>query len=134
MIRSTIGEVSKKLGVSAHTLRYCEKIKLLPPVSKTESGRREYNKDDVSRVQFIKRAQRMHFSLEEIRALLDLDRARVTEKSEAQKLVKEKLVEIEEGLADLKRLKGDLNKMLSDCLGSTADESCPIIEGIKQTQ
>jgi len=131
---STIGEVAKKLGVSAHTLRYYEKIKLLSPVSKTGGGRREYNNDDVLRVQFIKRAQRMHFSLEEIRALINLDRGGVTEKPEAQKLVEEKLLEIEESLADLKRLKVDLNQMLSDCLGSTAEEGCPIIKGIKHPE
>jgi len=129
---SAIGQVAELLNISTHTLRYYEKIGLLAPVGKNTAGRRQYQKRDVERVKFIKRAQRMHFSLEEIRALINLDQADVTEKPQAQKLVQEKLVEIEDSLADLKRLKKDLSQMLSACIGSAGDEDCPIIKGMKQ--
>jgi len=129
---SSIGQVAEQLGLSTHTLRYYEKIGLLAPVAKTQGGRREYSSRDISRVQFIKRAQRMHFSLEDIRTLIELDKADSVEKPQAQKLVQEKLGEIEESLQDLQQLKVDLAKMLNECMKSSETESCPIIEGIRQ--
>ena len=128
---STIGEVAEQLGVSAHTLRYYEKIQLLAPVAKTPSGQRSYSDADIARVQFIKRAQRMHFSLDEIRALIELDKADLVEKPHAQSLVREKVADIEDSLKDLRRLKKDLSRMLEACEMSDADDDCPIIEGIK---
>ena len=128
---SSIGQVAEQLGLSTHTLRYYEKIGLLAPVAKTTGGRREYRSTDVLRVQFIKRAQRMHFSLEDIRTLIELDKAVAVEKPQAQRLVQEKLGEIDESLKDLKQLKVDLSRMLDACLSSGDEEDCPIIEGIK---
>ncbi|MCL4138822.1 UNVERIFIED_CONTAM: hypothetical protein GTU68_027928 [Idotea baltica] len=128
---SSIGKVAEQLGLSTHTLRYYEKIGLLAPVAKTSGGRREFSAKDISRIQFIKRAQRMHFSLEEIRTFIELDKARIIEKPQAQKLVQEKLGEIDESLKDLKQLKVDLSQMLDACLRSGQEEDCPIIEGIR---
>ena len=128
---SSIGEVAQQLDVSAHTLRYYEKIGLLVPVAKTTGGRREYSSKDIARVQFIKRAQRMHFSLEDIGKLIELDKAMAVEKPQAQRMVQKKLAEIEESLRDLKQLKVDLSLMLEACLHSNDEEDCPIIESIK---
>ncbi|MDA7737991.1 heavy metal-responsive transcriptional regulator [bacterium] len=129
---SSIGEVAKLLGVSTHTLRYYEKIGLLPLVDKSAGGRRNYGNREIERVRFIKRAKRMHFTLEEIRTLIELDKAPITEKPQVQRLVQDKLLEVEEGLADLKHLKKDLSKMLNACKASGVEEDCPIMEGIKQ--
>jgi DNA-binding transcriptional MerR regulator len=129
---SSIGKVAESLGVSTHALRYYEKIGLLAPVAKTSGGRREFSARDIMRVQFIKRAQRMHFSLDEIRTLLELDKADSVDKPQAQKLVQEKLDAIEESLTDLEQLKVDLVQMLSACLSSGDGEDCPIIEAIKE--
>lgn len=128
---SSIGEVAEQLGLTTHTLRYYEKIGLLAPVAKTSGGRREFSSRDIKRVQFIKRAQRMHFSLDDIRTLIELDKAVAVEKPQAQRLVQEKLGEIEESLKDLKQLKIDLSSMLDACLTSGDEGDCPIIEGIK---
>ena len=95
---SSIGEVAKLLGVSTHTLRYYEKIGLLPLVDKSAGGRRNYGDREIERVRFIKRAKRMHFTLEEIRTLIELDKAPITEKPQVQRLVQDKLLEVEEGL------------------------------------
>lgn len=128
----SIGGVAKSFGISAYTLRYYEKIGLLPPISKDGGGRRRYYQSDIERLRFIKRAQRMHFSLKEIAVLIDIDRIQLVEKAQAQKLVTEKLRDIEESLKDLKILKKDLTRMLSACISSDDDEGCPIIEGIKE--
>jgi MerR family copper efflux transcriptional regulator len=129
---SSIGEVAKLLGVSTHTLRYYEKIGLLPLVDKSAGGRRNYGDREIERVRFIKRAKRMHFTLEEIRTLIELDKAPITENPLVQSLFQDILLEVEEGLADLKHLKKDLSKMLNACKASGVEEDCPIMEGIKQ--
>jgi DNA-binding transcriptional MerR regulator len=128
---SSIGEVADRLGLSTHTLRYYEKIGLMAPVAKPKGGRREYSANDIQRVQFIKRAQRMHFSLDDIRTLIELDKAIAVDKPQAQRLVQEKLRQIEDSLRDLKQLKVDLAGMLDACLHSADEDDCPIIEGIK---
>ena len=81
-----IGEVSQQLNVSADTLRYYEKIKLLPIISRSHSGIRVYSKKDLSRIKFIKRAQRMKFSLEEIACLLNFREQPQIAKPETRKL------------------------------------------------
>lgn len=131
---SSIGEVAELLGVSAHTLRYYEKIGLLAPVSKTTSGRREFSEADIKRLQFIKRAQRMHFSLDEIGELIELDKAPSVDKPHARKLVEEKLSDIEASLSDLLKLKKDLSRMLVACKSSKEAEDCPIIGEIKSAE
>ena len=131
---SSIGEVAELLGLTTHTLRYYEKIGLLAPVAKTMGGRREYRATDIQRVQFIKRAQRMHFSLDDIRTLIELDKSVAVEKPQARRLVQEKLDEIEASLKDLKHLKVDLSQMLDACLHSGDAQQCPIIERIKMPE
>ena len=127
----SIGQVADILGVSTHTLRYYEKVSLLAPIGKDTGGRRIYQTKDIDRVRFIKRAQRMHFSLDEIRQLIHIKPQGSKEKPKAQKLVQEKLAEIEESLTDLMQLRGDLTELLSACVGSAEDQDCPIIEGIQ---
>ena len=128
----TIGQTSSQLGISAHTLRYYEKTELLPPVHKDAGGRRLFSPADIDRIKFIKRAQRMQFSLEEIRQLLNLDKLPTVPKEKAQAMVKTKLEDIEVNLKELARLKSDLSALLDQCLASSEDEDCPIIDGLKE--
>lgn len=128
---NSIGSIARRFGVSPHTLRYYEKIGLIPPISKNTSGRRVYSQNDIDRLHFIKRAQRMRFTLKEISSLITLGDGQSKEKPKIRKLVSEKLKDIDESLNDLNMLKKDLSRMLNDCI-SNDDESCPIIEGIKE--
>jgi DNA-binding transcriptional MerR regulator len=130
--KNSIGNVALRFDISVHTLRYYEKIGLLPPIAKDSGGRRTYSHGDTERLQFIRRAQRMHFSLKEIANLINIDRAKTVEKAQAQKLVAQKLSEVDESLRDLRILKKDLSKMLDACISSDEGERCPILEGIKQ--
>ncbi len=66
-----IGDVAETLGLSVDTLRYYERIGLLPDVSRTQSGIRRYDENDLATLRFIKRAQLMNFSLSDIGALLE---------------------------------------------------------------
>ena len=123
-----IGEITKCLGLSADTLRYYEKIKLLPKVSRNSSGVREYNDKDISRLKFIQRAQKMNFSLSEIGDLLKMRENPQSVRNEVRLLTADKLLEVDEHLQSLTTLRNELQLLLNLCQGS--EEGCPIIEGL----
>ncbi len=125
-----IGKVSKTLGLSVDTLRYYEKIGLLPRVGRNPSGLRIYNDKDVSRLKFIQRAQMMNFTLAEIRALLKLRDNPVHAASDVRDLTQRKLADIDAHLSSLQTLRSELQLLINLCDGR--EESCPIIEGIEE--
>lgn len=122
-----IGEVAETTGFSADTLRYYEKIGLMPRVGRNASGRRNYDRNDLARLAFIKRAQAVDFSLADIKALLTLrDRSRAPRQT-VLKLTEHKLDEINRKLTDIRHLKGELTLLLNLCRAAPGEE-CPIIE------
>jgi len=125
-----IGKISKTLGLSVDTLRYYEKIGLLPRVGRNPSGLRVYDDTDVSRLKFIQRAQIMNFTLAEIGALLKLRENPVRAASNVRDLTQRKLGEIDAHLSSLQTLRGELQLLINLCNGG--DESCPIIDGIEE--
>ncbi len=126
-----IGDVTKLLGISADTLRYYEKIGLLPAINRTDSGIRVYLERDLSRLRFIRRAQKMQFSLKEIAELLKMREDPQHARDEVRILTRSKLSEVEEHLDDLQFLRNELQLLLNLCTAS--EEGCPIIEGINET-
>lgn len=126
-----IGDVTKKIGLSADTLRYYEKIKLLPKISRTASGIREYDDKDLSRLKFIQRAQKMNFSLAEISDLLKMREDPQKVRNEVRQLTADKLCEVDEHLQSLTTLRNELQLLLNLCQGSK--DGCPIIEGIDES-
>jgi MerR family copper efflux transcriptional regulator len=127
----TIGTVANEIGVSTHTLRYYEKAGLLESVNRTESGKRLYDERAINQIKFIKRAQRMHFSLDEIKQFIRLDQVTITPKPEVRKLVNSKLSVINKELEELSALKASLETLLDSCQSSTNKESCPILNQLK---
>ena len=123
-----IGDISERLALSVDTLRYYEKIGLLPPVTRNTSGLRVYNDKDISRLQFIQRAQKMNFTLAEIADLLKMREAPRRARKSVREMTGSKLDEIERHLADLKTLRNELRLLLNLCGSST--EGCPIIAEI----
>lgn len=122
-----IGEVVATTGFSADTLRYYEKIGLLPHIARTASDRRSYDREDLSRLAFIRRAQRMRFSLDEIRTLLQLRDRGGRSRPHALKLAEQKLAAIEHALADMQQLHTELASLVSLCR-TTPGDTCPILE------
>lgn len=123
-----IGKISKQLGVSVDTLRYYEKIALLPRIHRKSSGLRLYGKKDISRIKFIKRSQRMGFSLDEIKKLLQFREAPQKAKPEVRQLADKKLQDIENRLGDLKLLQNEFQLLINLCTEDA--ESCPILEAM----
>jgi MerR family transcriptional regulator, copper efflux regulator len=124
-----IGEIGKRLGLSADTLRYYEKIGLLQNVSRTASGIRLYSDKNISQLKFIQRAQKMNFSLSEIKDLLKMREDPQHARDDVRELSHRKLVEIKTHLKDLTTLRNELTLLVNLCTGS--EEGCPIIEGIE---
>ncbi len=129
MAQYKIGNVTKQLDLSADTLRYYEKIGLLPRISRTPSGIRLYDDQDISSLKFIQRAQKMDFSLAEIGALLQMRVDPQNAKDNVRQLTAEKLKEVENHLGELTKLRDELTLLLNLC--RTSDDGCPIIEGIE---
>ena len=127
-----IGDVTRKIGLTADTLRYYEKIKLLPKVSRNTSGIREYDDKDISRLKFIQRAQKMNFSLAEISDLLKMRENPQKVRDEVRQLTADKLLEVDEHLQSLTTLRSELQLLLNLCRGSK--EGCPIIEGLDEVE
>lgn len=127
-----IGGVTKLLGISADTLRYYEKINLLTPIARSASGVRIYNERDLSKLRFIKRAQRIGFSLNEISKLLIFRGSPQQAKPEIRSLAGSKLVEIETHLQELQVLRNELKLLVNLCRDNS--EGCPIIDGLEGSE
>jgi len=125
-----IGDVTEKLGLSADTLRYYEKIGLLPRVGRNGAGIRFYNDQDLSRLTFIQRAQRMDFTLAEIGELLKMREAPQKARKRVRELTAQKLAEVEARLAELKTLRNELALLMNIC--SAGGKNCGIIKEINK--
>lgn len=124
----SIGEVAALTGVSQDTLRYYEKIGLFKPVARDAGGRRRYRDSDLERLRFIRRGQKMNFSLDEIAHLLELRDAPGRARRQVRAMAAEKLQAIEQHLAELSQLRGELQLLLNLC---TQDEGpCPILQSL----
>lgn len=126
--RYRIGDIANLLGWSVDTLRYYEKIGLLPRVSRSEAGLREYSERDISRLRFIQRAQKMGFSLTEIAHLLAMRENPQQARDDVRSLTSVKLAEVELRLQELTLLRDELRLLLNLCRGTK--DGCPIIETI----
>lgn len=120
-----ISEVVVELGMSIDTLRYYEKIKLIPKVQRNGAGVRVYGDKDLSRLRFIKRAQKMGFTLAEIANLLKFRENPQNAKPRVRELARRKLEEIEHHLVELDTLRSEL-RLLTNLCGASS-EGCPIL-------
>lgn len=125
-----IGTISGRLGLSVDTLRYYERISLIPRVPRNASGLRTYDDRDIARLEFIQRAQKMNFTLSEISQLMRMREAPQMVRPKVRELTRRKLNEIETCLVDLKSLRDELRGLLTQC--SNSIEGCPIIEKINK--
>ena len=123
-----IGDIAQLLGLTADTLRYYEKMGLLPRVGRNSAGLREYSERDVSRLRFIQRAQKMSFSLAEIAYLLAMRENPQQARDDVRTLTAAKLDEVEARLKELTLLRNEMRLLLNLCRG--AKDGCPIIEKI----
>ena len=127
----TIGQLAKNAGVNVETIRYYERRRLIPEPPRRESGYRQYTADFVVRIQFIKRAQELGFSLNEIAELLALRIDSKTTCSEVRKHAEAKITNIEGKIQSLQSMKRALVELVQVCNENGTTGECPILEALE---
>jgi MerR family transcriptional regulator, copper efflux regulator len=110
-----IGKVSRQTGLSVHTIRFYEAEGLLREPARTDSGYRVFSPQTVEQLQFIRKAQALGFSLDEIRELLVLRDRSTDACSHVKSLVEEKLASVHVKLQELATMEKDLKRVLAEC-------------------
>src|SRR5262245_26469450 len=122
-----IGEVSRLTGVHIETIRYYERIKMLPKPPRTVGGRRAYSSTHVRFLAFIKRSRELGFSPDEVRALLRLGAPEKAPCRQVRDIALDHLNDIRAKITDLRNLERLLAKTVAKCTGTTAPE-CPVLD------
>jgi MerR family mercuric resistance operon transcriptional regulator len=124
-----IGELAAATDCHFETIRYYEKVGLLPKPERTASGYRAYRKGDIARVRFITRGRALGFSLDEIRSLLHLSESPDLSCAEVDTLARRHLAEVREKLAHLQRMEAELVATVERCRGGQR-ATCAVLESL----
>lgn len=125
--RLPIGMLSRRTGCNIETIRYYEKIGLLPAPARSEGGHRLYGHGHLMRLGFVRRARGLGFTLDEIRALLQLAEDRNRPCAEAREVAVVHLADVRAKIADLRAMEAVLAETVLRCAdGKTPD--CPLLE------
>ena len=127
----TIGALSKGTGCNIETIRYYERIGLMPKPSRSPGGHRLYEEDHLRRLTFIRRSRELGFTLEEVRGLLRLVDGGSYTCAEVKALTLDHAAEVRRKVADLRKLERVLKEMAAECDGGEVPE-CPIIDTLYQ--
>ena len=120
----TIGRLARAAGVGIETIRYYQRRALLP-VPSAAGAFRHYPVTSIERIRFIKRAQELGFSLDEITELLRLEDGR--NRASIRRIASDRLLQVERKLADLKRMQRVLKRLVVQCEHASVNQPCPII-------
>ena len=131
-----IGELAKKSGLSAHTLRFYEKQGLIKVSGRTESNYRIYNNDDLGTAKFIKRSRDMGFSLDEVEVFLSIRADRPAHIcADAKQLTELKISDVEQKITELQQMLVALHKLSDACCGGDESaELCSIIDALEENK
>ena len=126
----TIGELAKQTSVKVVTVRYYERVGILPAPPRSSANYRTYNQDHIRKLHFVRRCRELGFTLDQIRDLLRLSTEDAPSCSEVCALTARHLAETEEKLKDLRRLASELRRIHSSCNGKKNMADCRIIEAL----
>lgn len=124
-----IGTAARRAGTKVATIRFYEQVGLLAAAPRTASGRRTYGEAELRRLSFIRHARPLGFSLEDIRAMLELEDRPGRPCAEADRIARAQLVEIENKIERLIRLRGELRRIVETCGGGNAAD-CRVIAAL----
>jgi MerR family transcriptional regulator, mercuric resistance operon regulatory protein len=123
----SIGELSKQCGVNTETIRYYERIKMLPAPRRTANGRRLYGPAEKRTLAFIRRSRDLGFTLEEIRALLALSGPGRAACADVHRIASAHLANVRRKLSDLAKLEAILAETVAQC-SDNATPDCPVLD------
>jgi MerR family mercuric resistance operon transcriptional regulator len=122
----TIGKLAEAAGVGVETVRYYHRCGLLPVPERAYGSIRQYPQESLQRLHFIRHAQSLGFSLDEVRVLLRPNDGGSC--STVRALAEQKLSLVEERLKDLARLRGELKSLIAQCRANDDEACCPLID------
>jgi DNA-binding transcriptional MerR regulator len=122
-----IGALAKAVGANIETIRYYERIGLLPAAGRTAANYRDYGAAHRERLAFVRHARELGFSIADIRSLLDLSDQPERDCVEADQIASQHLAQVEIKIAQLSALRDELARMIHACRGGSAAE-CRVIE------
>ncbi len=124
-----IGVAARRAGVSARMVRHYESLGLLPDVSRTDSGYRQYNEADVHTLRFIRRSRDLGFSMEEIATLLGLWKDKARASAQVKKVAQAHIANLSERIAAMQAIQRSLQTLVHCCHGDDRPD-CPILDDL----
>lgn len=124
----TVGQLARAAAVNVETVRYYQRIGLLPMPRRDYGSVRRYLPDDLKRIRFIKRAQKLGFSLDEVALLLGLSDGKHC--AETKALAQTRLAVVEDKLADLEVIRKALKGLVAKCSRGSRGCGCPVIDAL----
>ena len=128
----TIGQLAQTAGVNVETIRYYQRIALLPLPRRNHGSIRRYSRDELKRVRFIKRAQALGFSLDEVALLLGLSDGKHC--AETRALAARKLIMVERKITDLTTIRKAIKGLVTKCAMGSRGCGCPIIDALVEDE
>ncbi len=127
----SIGQLAGAAGVRVETVRFYERQGLLPAPPRKRSGYRQYPREAVARVRFIRRAKQLGFTLREIAELLALRVDPDKTCADVRAMAREKIADVEAKLHELERIRIALERLSRQCRGKGPTSECPILDAIE---
>ena len=127
--KMNIGKAASHAGLTVKTVRYYSDIGIIKPDIHTKTGYRQFSNDDVAKLQFVGKARKFNFGIEECRELLALYENKDRPSKDVKKITLEKIREIDIKLSELNSLKGQLSKLALICEGNE-ESHCPILDAL----
>ncbi|RME68142.1 MAG: heavy metal-responsive transcriptional regulator [Verrucomicrobia bacterium] len=129
----TIGELARASGFRVETIRYYEREGLLPRAHRwRDNNYRDFDKEALARLHFVRRAKAAGFTLREIRELLDLSLTPGEACGEVEALLSRKLAELDRRMAEMHRMRENLAALLASCRAGEAEGACPVLRAMRQ--
>ena len=126
-----IGKAAKLSNLTVKTVRYYADIGLVSPVKNNKTGYRDFSEDDVARLQFVSKARKFNFTIQECEELLSLYSDKNRSSREVKSLTLEKISEIDAKLFELKELRQQLSFLANNCQGNDRPD-CPILDALSE--
>ena len=126
-----IGKAAKLSGLTIKTVRYYSNIGIIEPYIAQNSGYREFSENDVAKLQFVGKARKFNFSIDECHELIALYENKERPSKEVKSLTLEKIAQIDKKLKELQSLKKQLNTLATACQGDDRP-NCPILDALSE--